>query len=325
LEGKIAMQATVIPTFFLYGEAPRTVDDRFLHLEALEDRSRPSDWTIRAHAHANLNHIFHFTRGGGVVRAEAQAIRLAAPCLLLVPAGVVHSFAFEPETVGSVLTVSDAYLRELTRREPEFRPLFAALATIVVADQGFLRASLGRLSRELAWMAPGRAAAVEALLVGILVEVLRLAPHADGEAALPGPQALLVARFRERIEERYRTHDGVGSHAAALHVTPKQLWAACRRVAGATPVRLIQDRLLLEAKRLLLYSNISVADAGYALGFTDPAYFSRLFAKETGLSPRAFRRGGDGRPAADQAMKSTTPPSTRSAAPLVAAAWGETA
>lgn len=320
------MQAPAIPNFFLYGEAPRTVDDRFLHLEALADRSRPSDWTIRAHAHANLNHIFHFTRGGGVVRAEGQSIRLPAPCLLLMPAGVVHGFDFEPETVGSVLTVSDTTLRELLRREPEFRPLFAAPAVIPVVDQGFILASLARLSRELAWLAPGRAAAVEALLVGILVEVLRLAPQAGGgESAEPGPQALLVARFRERIEQRYRGHDEVEDYARALAVSPKQLWAACRRVAGAPPARLIQDRLLLEAKRLLLYTNVSVAEAAYTLGFNDPAYFSRLFTKETGRSPRDFRRGGDGQAARDQAMKSTTPPSTRSAAPLVAAAWGETA
>jgi AraC family transcriptional activator of pobA len=317
------MQKTVIPSFFLYGEAPRTVDDRFLHLEALADRSRPSDWNIRAHAHANLNHIFHFTSGGGVMRAEAQAIRLAAPCLLLVPAGIVHGFAFEPETTGSVLTLSDTYLRELTRREPEFQPIFAAPAAVAMAEQGFIRGSLDRLSRELAWLAPGRNAAVEALLVGILVEVLRLAPHRDGAAAVPGPQALLVARFRERIEERYRAHDEVEAYAAALHVSPKQLWAACRRIAGAAPARLIRDRLLLEAKRLLLYSNISVTEASYYLGVNDPAYFSRLFAKETGLSPRAFRRGGDRSGAQPYTMVSTRPPSTRIAAPLVAEARGD--
>ncbi|WP_225771105.1 helix-turn-helix domain-containing protein [Inquilinus sp. Marseille-Q2685] len=298
------MQTPAIPNFFLYGEPPRTVDDRFLHLEALEDRSRPSGWTIRPHAHANLNHVFHFTRGGGVARAEGQSIRLRAPCLLLVPAGVVHGFDFEPETVGSVLTVSDTYLRELVRREPEFRPLFAAPAVIPVADQGFLRASLGRLSRELAWLAPGRAAAVEALLVGILVEVLRLAQAGGGEAAAPGPQALLVARFRERIEERYRAHDEVEDYARALAVSPKRLWAACRRVAGAPPARLIQDRLLLEAKRLLLYTNVPVAEAAYALGFNDPAYFSRLFARETGRSPRAFRRGGDDQVRTDASSQS---------------------
>ncbi len=285
------MQHTVIPNFFLYGEAPRVVDDRFLHMEALDDRSRPSNWNIRAHAHGNLNHLFHITSGGGLMRAEAEDLAIAPPCLLVMPAGVVHGFAFEAETVGTVLTLSDAYLRELVRREPEFAPVFEAPAAIPIADQRFMGFSLDRLSRELAWMAPGRTAAVEALLVGILVEALRLTRHDRSRAAAaPGPQALLVARFRALIEDRYRSHDSVDDYARACHVSPKRLRAACQRIAGAPPARLILSRLVLEAKRLLLYSDMTVTETAYYLGFDDPAYFSRTFAKEAGVSPRAFRR-----------------------------------
>ena len=53
---------------------------------------------------------------------------------------------------------------------------------------------------------------------------------------------------------------------------------------------MIQRRVVLEAKRALLYSNMTVTEAAYYLGFSDPAYFSRFFAKATGKSPRAFRR-----------------------------------
>ncbi len=285
------MQHAVIPNFFLYGEAPRVVDDRFLHMEALDDRSRPSNWTIRAHAHGNLNHLFHITAGGGSMRAEAETLAIVAPCLLLMPAGVVHGFAFEAETIGTVLTLSDAYLQDLVRREPDFAPVFAAPAMLALADQRFMTFSLDRLSRELAWMAPGRTAAVEALLVGILVEALRLARHEAGPSvAGPGPQALLVARFRALVEDRYRTHAGVDDYARACRVTPKRLRAACQRIAGAGPARLITSRLVLEAKRLLLYSDMTIAETAYYLGFDDPAYFSRIFTKEAGLSPRTFRR-----------------------------------
>jgi AraC family transcriptional activator of pobA len=151
--------------------------------------------------------------------------------------------------------------------------------------------SLDRLSRELAWMAPGRSAAIEALLVGILVEALRLTRDDRGRSvAAPGPQALLVARFRALIEERYRSHAGVDDYARACRVSPKRLRAACQRIAGAAPARLIQSRLMLEARRLLLYSDMTIAETAYYLGFDDPAYFSRLFAREAGVSPRAFRR-----------------------------------
>lgn len=285
------MQTTAIPNFFLYGEAPRVVDDRFLHMEALDARSRPSNWTIRPHAHGNLNHLFHITSGGGSMRAEAETLAIVAPCLLLMPAGVVHGFAFEAETVGTVLTLSDAYLQDLVRREPDFAPVFAAPAVLALPDPGFMSFSLDRLSRELAWMAPGRTAAVEALLVGMLVEALRLARQDAGPSlAGPGPQALLVARFRALVEDRYRTHAGVDDYARACRVSPKRLRAACQRIAGASPARLITSRLVLEAKRLLLYSDMTITETAYYLGFDDPAYFSRIFTKEAGLSPRSFRR-----------------------------------
>ena len=65
--------------------------------------------------------------------------------------------------------------------------------------------------------------------------------------------------------------------------------AACRLIAGAPPLRLIQDRQLLEAKRALLYTNMTVGEAAYYLGFEDPAYFSRFFTRGAGEAPRRYR------------------------------------
>jgi len=68
------------------------------------------------------------------------------------------------------------------------------------------------------------------------------------------------------------------------------LRAACVELTDRSPLQLVQDRLLLEAKRLLLYSNVSIAEVGYYLGFDDPAYFTRFFTKAAGTSPRGFRQ-----------------------------------
>lgn len=284
------MVATLVPRFFLYGEAPRAVGDRFLHHEALDDRTRPNNWNIRPHAHANLNHIFHITEGGGEMQADGVARAFEAPCLLLIPAGVVHGFTYETETSGSVLTISEPYLQELVRRESEFRGLFAQPEVVRLPAGPMFVDGMDRLSRELAWTAPGHAAAVEAVLVTLMVEVLRLSHAATADApTAPGAHAALVARFRELVEIRYRFDTRVEAYAEALSVNPKRLRAACLRAAGTTPLRIIQDRLLLEAKRLMLYSNMTVAETGYYLGFCDPAYFSRFFTRGCGQSPRMFR------------------------------------
>ena len=291
------MDAHEIPRFFLYGEAPRHVGERFLHLESLDDRSRPANWNIRPHTHANLNHAFLITEGRGEMGADGAALVFQAPCLLLIPAGVVHGFAWSRESLGQVLTVSQAYLGELAAREPELGKVFARPAALPGTGLPRLREAFTRLGDELAWSAPGHAAAVEALLLTILVEALRLRRYETDDAPRrAGPQAGVVARFRELVEARYRTDMGVEAYAAELNLHPKRLRAACAKVTGASPLRILQDRRLLEAKRLMLYSNMTVAEAAYYLGFEDPAYFTRVFTQACGLSPRDFRRAGDASP-----------------------------
>ena len=288
----MAQLQSVFSSFFLYGEAPREVSERFLHLEDLDHRSRPSHWNIRAHAHSDLNHVFLLTRGAGEMVADGRTIPFVAPCLLMVPAGVIHGFVYEPETAGSVLTLAGGYLRELIAREAGFRVLFEQPSQLSLTDPQAVRDAYARLARELAWTAPGHAAAVDAHLMAILVEALRLiwregaiSPAADGSALR------LVARFREAVEEGYRAGVSIEGYAEQLGVTATKLRRACLAAAGCAPIGVVQARLLLEAKRVLLYSNMTVAETAYYLGFEDPAYFSRFFTLQEGASPKAYRQG----------------------------------
>lgn len=297
-EMALPLQKPQIPSFFLYGEAPRRVDERFLHLEELDDRSRPANWNIRAHSHANLHHVFHVDRGGGEMRADSVLFGLDAPCLMLVPAGTVHGFEYRADTAGQVLTLSDSYLQELARRDRVFAPLFQSPSVLPLdaASQRDVQASFARVRDELAWHATGHDVAIEASLLHLLVALLRLSQHRN-ESQRRGPQAELVARFRTEIEARFRDNVPLQQYLDALQVTEARLRGACTTLTGRAPMQLAQERSLLEAKRLLLYTNMTVAEVGYALGFNDPAYFSRFFAQRIGRSPRSFRQAPDDRAA----------------------------
>jgi AraC family transcriptional activator of pobA len=279
-----------IPIFFLYGEPRREVGPRFLHLEALADRTVPSDWNIRAHAHGNLNHVFFIASGSGRITADGTVIAFAAPCLLLVPAGVVHGFAYAPDTTGSVLTIADAYLQELTGREPAFGQIFSQTCSLELGAPAGIAARLSALGTELVWNAPGHEAAIEACLLGLFVELLRLSRYAAAPVRhVAGRAADLVARFRAEIEAHYREGATLQDYARALRVSQAQLRRACLQLAGQPPVQLIQQRLFLEAQRALLYTNMTVSEVARHLGFTDSAYFSRFFTRHAGRSPRQFR------------------------------------
>jgi AraC family transcriptional activator of pobA len=279
-----------IPRFYLYGEPHRSAADGFVHLEPLVDRSRPAGWTIQPHSHAELAQLL-LVEGGGTVRFEDAHHRFAGAALILVPARLVHGFAWTENSGGFVVTLAGSFLDRLVARDRDLSGLFDRPAVLALPPEEaeHMGRLLAELRRELGWAAPGHRAAVEAVLLAILVGARRQAALAGAEAPR-GRQAELVARLRARLEDRYRRREAVRFHADALGVSESALRAACARVAGRSPAAMLDERALLEAKRLLLYSNLSVAEIGYALGFTDPAYFSRFFARHATLSPARFRQ-----------------------------------
>ncbi|HXP65563.1 MAG TPA: helix-turn-helix domain-containing protein [Steroidobacteraceae bacterium] len=288
-------RASVIPVFYLFGEPHRSAGERFVHLEQLHDRSRPNNWTIRAHAHSELTHLFMIRRGGGVMRAEDRTLNVEAPSLLVIPAGVVHSFKWHWESRGSVLTLADIYLQQFVTRDKHIAELFQMPRAIELAaeDLPHIESRLLDLTRELSWAARGYRAAIDSAVLAIIVTALRRAEQLiDLRAVSPGHHAALVARFRHSIEKRFRLREAMSVHAKALGVSETTLRLACAKIAGMSPGAILDQRALLEAKRALLYSNRSIAEIGFQLGFVDAAYFSRFFRTHAGSSPRAYRADG---------------------------------
>jgi AraC-like DNA-binding protein len=79
-------------------------------------------------------------------------------------------------------------------------------------------------------------------------------------------------------------------YAALLYVTPNNLNMLCKQLLGKAAGEVIRDRILLEAKRLLVNVDISIAEIAYKLSFTDHAHFTKFFKKETGETPDEFRK-----------------------------------
>ncbi|MEQ6335653.1 helix-turn-helix domain-containing protein [Sphingobium sp. MK2] len=285
------MTASPVPAFYLYGEPQRSVAEGFVHVESLDDRSRPSEWTIRPHVHRDLNHIILIAEGGGAMQAEETAVRFDAPCLLLIPAGIVHGFTWASESRGAVVTIADSYLRHLILRDADLAPLFAhpKAVTLSPPEGDNANVAVARMAQELSWSGPGQRAAVESALLHLMVLALRHAALTRQEQSGTPRQAALVARLRERIDQRFRLREPVSVHARALGVSLTALRQACAQVANNSPTQMLDDRTLLEARRMLLYSQLSVADIAYAVGFEDPAYFSRFFNRHIGQPPRDWR------------------------------------
>ena len=100
----------------------------------------------------------------------------------------------------------------------------------------------------------------------------------------------ILRDFKRLVEEKFRAQHKVKDYASELHISAKHLSQTVKNITGKVAKEHIQDRLVLEAKRLLLHTNLSIKEIGYEIGFDEPLHFSGFFKKQVGLSPSVFRQ-----------------------------------
>jgi AraC-like DNA-binding protein len=129
------------------------------------------------------------------------------------------------------------------------------------------------------------------LLVRLIIFITRLAKKQYFHQAIPLDTNFdLVRKYNLLVELHYRSHHQVAFYADKLNKSPKTLSNIFKLYSNKTPVQVIHERLAQEAKRLFFYSDQSVKEIAYDLGFTDAAHFSHFFKKMTGQSPSELRK-----------------------------------
>ncbi len=288
------------PVYDLYGEAAGSPALDGLHLESIADRSRLHNWEIQPHRHGALVQLLLIERGRLVVRMDEQDRVLRAPALVWVPALAVHGFRFAPETDGLVVTLDQARLRALLDHLPELldslsEPRLVLLDRDATVTRVLFAVAHG-LREDYAGRGPWRAASLDHAVALLVTQAARFAAaEAAHPAAGEGRAMQHLARYREQVERHYRRQPPVSELAAPLGITPTQLNRLCRRHLQCSALAVLHQRVLLEAKRELGYTNLMVRQIADGLGFADPAYFTRFFLRHTGCSPSAWREQGDGR------------------------------
>jgi AraC-like DNA-binding protein len=104
----------------------------------------------------------------------------------------------------------------------------------------------------------------------------------------------MVQRFKNLVETRYQQWHQVRDYAGALNVSPNYLNEVIKSNIGVSAKDFIQNRLLLEAKRMAVFTGKSIKETAYDLGFEDPSYFSKFFRAGTGQSIIEFKRTHSG-------------------------------
>ncbi len=277
------------PIAVAFREVRHFQPDDTLHCETLATRGAELDWTIPAHRHEGLHQFMWLARGAARVLLDQVPRSLKAPAAMIVAPGCVHALHFEPGSDGWQVTVPSARLAQALAGAPLLAARLGRSAVLPAARCAGLAARFAALAAEFEASEIGRAEALQAQVTLMATHLLRrceATPAAEGRRAL---RDTLVQRFRALLELQLRQHRPLGFYAAELKVTPDHLSRSCRAVTGLSALELMHERLLLEARRLLAYTPATVAEVARELGFDDPAYFSRFFARRAGCAPLAWR------------------------------------
>lgn len=290
------MRTPEIPQFTLYGEVTPINPAEFLHIELIETRSRLYDWHIASHTHSGLFQVLFLL--GGQVRAQIDSAtwNCVGPTAITIHPSVVHGFEFSQEAHGFVLTIDQSVLfgAQAGMQDDIFSVLFLEPLAIDLASAPEVRqrieSLLGYLMTEFSSPLDGHALMLDWLARSVLLLLLR--QHTDHRSAnLTGRDSFeTFSRFRALVEAHYYEQWSVAQYANQLHIAEIRLNRLCLKLGGKSAFDMTQQRLMLEARRKLTYVPASISSIAYELGFQDPAYFSRAFKRETGMTPKQFRQ-----------------------------------
>jgi len=288
--------ASTIPIFKLYGETRHWPTPDLLHCESIPERSALHDWHIHPHRHADLVHLLHISRGRVDLELEGSHYPFAGPLVIVVPSMSIHGFRFSPNVDGHIITLARPLVEHLAETASSAGTLLQHAGVHALHGPGAERrvaTLVAQIDEEYRQPAPGRALLLEALIQALVVELARLqvarGQGAKASASHHDRGCQHLENYQVLIEAQFRHQPSVEQFAAQLGMSSAHLNTLCRRLADRSALQLLHERLLLEAKRQLTYTNMTISQIADSLGFSEPAYFTRFFKRNTSLSPRDFR------------------------------------
>jgi len=237
--------------------------------------------------------VLFLANGTGVFHADFGAFRYEGPTLLFAtPTQVIYLQQDIPAPFAMLQFHGDFYCIEYHRAEVAcngllFNNIYIEPTMALSADaMSVFQQLLLQLENELNQPAPADIV-LRAYLQLLLAKCSSI--KASTPALVLPPQDEAMEHFRTLLEAHYLTLHKPSDYAELLAMAPNTFTKRCTRYFKKTPSQLIQERLILEAKKQLHLTRRSIKEIAHALKFEDEYYFSRVFKKFTNHSPQAFR------------------------------------
>lgn len=250
-----------------------------------------------AHIHS-FYQIIWFRKGTGVHYVDFKEYPVADNTMFFISPGQIHYFETGRQVEGVVIHFNESFLSDEGSSENVFLKYNVFNAFDASPYYLIRRENAGKLTllvNEMEEETRNEGLFAHSDLLKYLIKMLLIYVQRTGERGHGLPLCINNAanrtfvRFRQSLEHHYRSMHTVKEYAAHLNVSTKTLTNCVYESSHSTPLALINDRIVLEAKRQLLHSSLKVKEIAFQLGFEDPSYFIKFFKRYVGCLPAEFR------------------------------------
>jgi len=281
-----------LPTYSFAKDDPTSIA---FQIFPLKPRKKKAPFSPHRH---NFYELFFFLKGGGEHILDFKPIEVLDRSIHFVAPGQVHLVQRDLDSNGyAILFSRDFFHFDLVNKDFLKDLSFwehTSMLQIEADELEEFQVLFAAMQREYKRKSSIKKGVLRAYLQILLLKSQQLFaeqyPDLNLQANHFSPAKTLLKKFETLVEHHFIELHQVNEYANLLAVTPNHLNNVVKKLKGKNASGFIHERLILEVKRLLLQGELSNKEIAFALSFKDPAYFSRFFKKQTGVSPSTFKQ-----------------------------------
>lgn len=262
----------------------------------LSERLETSKGLMTVPHRAQFYHILWIEKGHGTHFIDFNPVPIEDHSILFIPQNCVNKYDINGTYRGKAIVFTDSFFSknsqdlQFLHASPLFSDLYPIATIKILPQPGDLQVLLTAMETEYQRDADRAQYQILHNMLHIFLLQAERDLRKQGFRELK-PSASLddLVSFKEVLEQHFRTEKTVSKYATDLGLSEKQLHKATTTLLDKTPKQLIDERIILEAKRLLVHSNQPIKEIAYELGYDEPTNFIKYFRKHTGATPSEFR------------------------------------
>lgn len=240
-----------------------------------------------AHKHSNYIEVIFLTKGSGFHTIDSIQYPISTPIVFIVRQEQVHFWNIDSEPEGFVLILKKSFVKNWMN--PEIKRLITDLSafTTLKPTDPMIQKLFELLHQERFSGESLQNTIAQGLLMSLLAKLLQSQNQQTNVARSNSP----FQEFLDLLEKDGNLKNNVSYYANALHTTPQNLNAICRKATGQSCSEIIGEHIIDESKRMLLYSDVTISEMATVFDFKDNSHFTKYFKNKAGVTPSNFRKG----------------------------------